>query len=373
MPLSAPPSSSSPTSPVRYFDLLPNELVRLIVEHVGPVRYKSIYAYTSRQADLRALCLVSRRLRSIAQPLLSQVVHLLSKDRGRTTWNNLTVDKKQRMLVLVVHDPFEGDSDGIRSKGDPVGFFDGTPDLTHLAVQYGQPLLWMSQGTLQHLRFLRVGLNLHLPPGPLWAPLLPSLEALSILGSLWFSQPHVLDEGEWTHLFPSLRVLDFHATRCRDSALIEQLELVQYSFWTFDSNSGPELGELRPHGSKVLPIVSVHGADPDDTFGLAQLMMTWDGLPMAIHYEASDGIEEFVRDLVQALEDLQPLPETFRTLYLPSSARLSLADASSGRDASVDGLTLEGVEIVLKIVATKTWAIQARGPESSANASKEGG
>ncbi|GAA6063541.1 hypothetical protein JCM10212_004247 [Sporobolomyces blumeae] len=70
MPPSAPPSSSSPTSLVRYFDLLPNELVRLIVEHISP-------------------------LRAIAQPLLAAVIGILEDQtvldcfdlhRGRTRW-----------------------------------------------------------------------------------------------------------------------------------------------------------------------------------------------------------------------------------------------------------------------------------------------
>ncbi|GAA6063542.1 hypothetical protein JCM10212_004248 [Sporobolomyces blumeae] len=203
MPSSAPPSSSSLTSPVRYFDFLPIELIRIIVEH--------------------------------------------------------------RMLVLVIHDPFGGVGDGIRSKNDPVDFFDGTPNLTHLTVQDGHPLLWMSQGTLQHLRFLRVDLNL-----------------------------------------------------------------------------------LLPEGSRVLPVASVYGSDADDILRLARLMIAWDGHPMTLQYDMVHGVDKFVRDLLQALRDLRPLRETFKTLYLPSPARPLLAGASNERDASIDGLTLEDVEIVFE-------------------------
>ncbi|GAA6039102.1 hypothetical protein JCM8097_005325 [Rhodosporidiobolus ruineniae] len=67
-PLPPPPSSvRSDAVP------LPHELHLLIVEHGAEYTY---VAYSQRQAFLRACCLVSRRWRFFAQPLLKQVAHV---------------------------------------------------------------------------------------------------------------------------------------------------------------------------------------------------------------------------------------------------------------------------------------------------------
>jgi len=62
---SLPPSSSSP--PIRYFDLLPPELLRLVVDSVDsfPVRQQK-----ERRFALRSLCRTSKLLRTLAQPFL---------------------------------------------------------------------------------------------------------------------------------------------------------------------------------------------------------------------------------------------------------------------------------------------------------------
>ncbi|GAA6060912.1 hypothetical protein JCM10212_003946 [Sporobolomyces blumeae] len=343
VPSSAPPSSSSPTSPVRYFDRLPNELVRVIVADVGPVQYESAYADRRRQVNLRALCLVSRRFRSIAQPLLSQVVHLFSKDRGRTTWHKLTTEDKQRMLVLVIHDPFGGETDAISDGSDRVGFFDGTPNLTHLTVQDGSPLLWTNPGSLQFLSYSAV-FTLTPPPPP------TSFGAEQIFDfCVWRGGTHELDEREWKQLFPSLRLLDFDVIWSHDSPLLQQLDFLQYSFYPFETNAPWRLAELRPNGFKVLPVVTAQRADLEHVPAIAEAIVAWTGLPIAIHDEASDGIDEFVRDLLRALEDLKPLPETFKTLYLPSHARPSITSPSNDIvEASLDRLVRDGVEVVFE-------------------------
>ncbi|GAA5977605.1 hypothetical protein JCM5350_002290 [Sporobolomyces pararoseus] len=60
---------SEPSPPTRYFDLLPPELVISIVEHTSPSQ-NNVDNERDRRETLRALCLTSRCLRSIAQPLL---------------------------------------------------------------------------------------------------------------------------------------------------------------------------------------------------------------------------------------------------------------------------------------------------------------
>lgn len=60
-------------------DSLPPELFRLIVE-VTVTLANRLPTYRDRQAAVRQLCLVSRRFRQIAQPLLFEVARIRSKD-----------------------------------------------------------------------------------------------------------------------------------------------------------------------------------------------------------------------------------------------------------------------------------------------------
>lgn len=59
---------------------LPTELLRQIIESTAPSRYHSL-TYAERQQTLSRLCLVSRRFRQIAQPLLRQVICFSGAER----------------------------------------------------------------------------------------------------------------------------------------------------------------------------------------------------------------------------------------------------------------------------------------------------
>jgi hypothetical protein len=93
----------STTSPsIRYFDLLPPELVRQIVKDVAttvvrdPYSWALKYSYEHRRNNLRALCLVSTRFRLIAQPALLEVVRIaIGKGLGQG-------DEEKEQFELVV-------------------------------------------------------------------------------------------------------------------------------------------------------------------------------------------------------------------------------------------------------------------------------
>jgi hypothetical protein len=70
---SLPPSS--PSQPIRYFDLLPTELIRNIFDLVDALPRSS---RRIRRKTLHSLCLVSKLLRSLAQPLLLKHVGIWS-------------------------------------------------------------------------------------------------------------------------------------------------------------------------------------------------------------------------------------------------------------------------------------------------------
>ncbi|GAA6019014.1 hypothetical protein JCM11491_002490 [Sporobolomyces phaffii] len=91
---------------------LPPELLRLIIESSVPCTFRST-TYRTRQRTLRSLCLVSRRFRAIAQPLLLEIVWITTPAQ----LNSLSSLHPQRS-----------------------GVYDGS--LTHLAVVGSQPIVW---------------------------------------------------------------------------------------------------------------------------------------------------------------------------------------------------------------------------------------
>ncbi|GAA5847943.1 hypothetical protein JCM5353_007263 [Sporobolomyces roseus] len=140
------PVSSSPP-PIRYFDLLPLELIRSIIEHLAPLDYNE-NTYQHRKRTLYSTCLVSRLLRKLAQPLLFSIV----KVNG-----NLNLARLQRAIemdgahlgapirILIV----SGTGWSSRNAGDEMVFADSTPmleelrcelDSLHLESYYGTNL-----------------------------------------------------------------------------------------------------------------------------------------------------------------------------------------------------------------------------------------
>lgn len=69
--------NSEPSPPIRYFDLLPPELIIKVVKHASSsCENDNDNDERDRRGTLRALCLTSRYLRSIARPLLLSHVEL---------------------------------------------------------------------------------------------------------------------------------------------------------------------------------------------------------------------------------------------------------------------------------------------------------
>jgi len=76
-------SSTPPPTPIRYFDLLPPELIQMIIE-LSSIETDRETGYSKRQSNLRSFCLTSKLLKSIAQPLLRNKLVLAGDRFDRT-------------------------------------------------------------------------------------------------------------------------------------------------------------------------------------------------------------------------------------------------------------------------------------------------
>ncbi|GAA6060906.1 hypothetical protein JCM10212_003940 [Sporobolomyces blumeae] len=250
MPPSAPPSSSSPTSPVRYFDRPPNEIIRIILDQVGPVRYVNIYAYRSRQADLRALCLVSRRLRSIVKPLLFDVVALTNHD-SLANWQSRTANQRRSVRILVLAIEYSAPVDSYLHLPKE------TPHLTQLAVHGLVLSPCLATGTLTHL-----------------------------------------DLAKWPQFFPALRMLEIDSSTFADEGIRPLLDHVDVVQVALGSSLVREMldADNRHYGTKVLPVASVRSDYSYDR--LAADLVEWEGLPVSIRCTLDRGPNRFIRKLV---------------------------------------------------------------------------
>ncbi|GAA5981230.1 hypothetical protein JCM5350_006069 [Sporobolomyces pararoseus] len=77
------PSNRWPASDKRFFDLLPPELVSHVVQQVAATTIFEQRAYRILRKTLHSLCLTSKQLRSLAQPLLLETVIILGDDELR--------------------------------------------------------------------------------------------------------------------------------------------------------------------------------------------------------------------------------------------------------------------------------------------------
>ena len=94
--MSADSLSSSPP-PTRYFDLLPLELIRSIIEQLAPLEYTQ-ETYQDRQRSLCSTCLVSRLFRSLAQPLLSKVIEVDTRQTSK--WLGQIIESTQGFATI---------------------------------------------------------------------------------------------------------------------------------------------------------------------------------------------------------------------------------------------------------------------------------
>ncbi|GAA6059720.1 hypothetical protein JCM10212_000248 [Sporobolomyces blumeae] len=263
------PSSSSiepsqtrlppPPAPIRYFDLLPNELVQQIVEHGGPIEYRDFKTYERRQADLRAACLTSRRLRSIAHRLLFAQMPSLTQ----------------------------------------LGFFSG------LECIHGS----LNLKNLQYLCLFgdeSIDLRLDVPPS------LPSLVALKCVRITSVQ----LDVKRWPAAFPSLRVLSLLGT---DNLAVDQhfdrlMQQIHYFEVGFTSLTGPCLDRW---GEKTLVVVDEYGRH--DGREIAQFILKWTGLPPLFKNAWNCSPFQILSTLISSSSTSQPaLPPI---LFLPSLLR----------------------------------------------------
>ena len=88
--------SSSPPQ-TRYFDLLPLELIRHIIEQLAPLEYDQ-KTYQDRRRSLCSTCLVSRLFRKLAQPLLFEVLYISSRDWLKDVLETGCSDSVKRLL-----------------------------------------------------------------------------------------------------------------------------------------------------------------------------------------------------------------------------------------------------------------------------------
>jgi hypothetical protein len=96
------PSTSSPlpstTLPIRYFDLLPLELLISIIEDAARRERSYEKAFEEDKATLRSFCLTSKLFHPIAQPLLLRTFEV-TDSRGRETLR-LLLDKNSPKVLL---------------------------------------------------------------------------------------------------------------------------------------------------------------------------------------------------------------------------------------------------------------------------------
>ncbi|GAA5884376.1 hypothetical protein JCM16303_003659 [Sporobolomyces ruberrimus] len=86
------PSPIPPRTPPMSLDSLPPELLRLVLESTVPHCYDST-SFQQRHTTLRSLCLVSRRFRQIAQPVLFEVAHVCSAKQAELLIESLNALK----------------------------------------------------------------------------------------------------------------------------------------------------------------------------------------------------------------------------------------------------------------------------------------
>ncbi|GAA6059710.1 hypothetical protein JCM10212_000238 [Sporobolomyces blumeae] len=301
-----------PPAPIRYFDLLPTELVQQILEHIEPIEYAYFETYRRRQADLRAVCLTSRRLHSLALPLLFAVRLVVLKPQRTTTrtiteHDNCWLDTK----VCVVWG----------SGGAPpydVGNFDPLfqqmPSLTQLRLFSGA---WCIHGSIKLKSDLSgdARINYRLD-GPIPLPSLVALKCSS-------SNNVELDVAGWPAAFPSLRVLSlcvFSLSRADNfvadqhfDRLMQQIDCLKIGLTRLTGSRLERLGE------KTLVVVDTHGLL--DWRGVARFLLKWTGLPPLFENVSNCCPFELLSNFIASSSTSQPALRP--VLFLPSSLRKS--------------------------------------------------
>jgi len=87
--------SSSPPQ-TRYFDLLPLELIRHIIEQLAPLEYTQ-ETYQERKRTLYSTCLICRLFRELAQPLLFETINVADPEHMAILNLSGSVDYKRLM------------------------------------------------------------------------------------------------------------------------------------------------------------------------------------------------------------------------------------------------------------------------------------
>jgi len=97
---SSPQTPSSPP-PIRYFDMLPPELLQEVMDHLVPVDV-TITNWEERRDTVSSLCLTSKTFHQLARPALADALWLGPTQLTRVSRDNYLLWKNCRWLRLAV-------------------------------------------------------------------------------------------------------------------------------------------------------------------------------------------------------------------------------------------------------------------------------
>jgi len=130
-------STNSPASfpQTRYFDLLPLELIRHIIEQLAPSDYVQ-RAFGDRKNSLYSTCLVSRLFRKLAQPLLFEIIEI-NKDDQMEILNSLVHSDVGKRLLSITRILVPWDVDDLFGRSHDSDWMAALVRLEHLQVLDG--------------------------------------------------------------------------------------------------------------------------------------------------------------------------------------------------------------------------------------------
>lgn len=128
-------SLSSPPPLTRYFDLLPLELIRHIIEQLAPSEYNQ-RMYGERKKSLYSTCLVSRLFQKLAQPLLFEIIEI-NKDEEMDIFNSLVYKDVGKRLLSITRILVPWDVDDVFGRSHGSDWTAALVRLEHLQVLDG--------------------------------------------------------------------------------------------------------------------------------------------------------------------------------------------------------------------------------------------
>jgi len=96
-------SPQTPSSPIRYFDMLPPELFREVMDHLIPADV-TIVNWEERRRTVCSLCLTSKTFHQLARPFLADALQLGHPQLTGVSREKLGIWKNCRWLRLTMWD-----------------------------------------------------------------------------------------------------------------------------------------------------------------------------------------------------------------------------------------------------------------------------